>query len=1198
MKLLKQIETLFQGGTTGGQSDAQLLERFVERRDETAEDAFAALVDRHEAMVLRVCRQVLREDQDAQDAAQATFLVLARRAGSISRRESVASWLHGVALRVAARARLADARRRARERRGGAIMAASQIARSELDSIEEIDRWIELHAELERLPESFRSPLVLCYLEGLTQEQAAAQLRCPLGTVQSRLARGRTKLKARLTQSSAEFWAAVPGAAIFPSQHAQVPPARIETTVRLATQFAGAKSSAIAGGGTTAAVLARAVLQAMAFTKLKVATGWVLLAAVLTCGAVAWAMPGPDRSAPPAIAIPAALAAEKPQLEPAEKKAPAQPEVITRKIRGTVRDEQGRPIPKVWVGDHLLKLRDNWELVYPLARIRERKEPFRDRQGKIVPPGEPGRYFEVRDEAGKWLPADPADIRRHDPSDQFARTIRTRDVADAVSKALAGGREVFEIRTAKNPVVMTSLLESGDLPHRTDAEGHFDIKFTMFKEPPRQEVNFASADLTRQAMHVVLADDPDEPLEIILKPVRTVRASLIETPVDLPEWPIDVVIYAADASVGNHYFVDAIREKGAEWDNDLGEDHVRGGSRETKRRFEARLPEGRYKLRFRSYTFYRVVDVAVPPGDGPVDLPDIHLERMAWVKMLGKPAGEIQAIDLEGKPATLAGYRGKMVVLHFWTSATSPGPNSPRTLDDIRDSGLTEIQRRFAHEPVAILALHDASLSSLARYKQALSPLREQLASADPIHFLLDRPPIGNGRGPFSYPAGEARSGRTADTYESFEATFVIDKTGRMVLAIMADFGNPASYTLDADGGLVYEAAGAADDDDDFVRKYTTAVVTRALEDALGLRRSIGVLPTPKKKAPEPLPERAPAPKAPLVVKGRVVDVEGRPITGAEVENELGHMKKLKTGPAGDFSYVLTDVRGSVEVTVAATGMATRRFQFRFPDGDKLPARVPEPLPITLSGLIPDPLRMSPGATVTGRLVRDGKPAAGVTVVLDCAGQHEHHPVFRKVEATTDRNGEFRLPHALPATEFWVKGKLGTVQDHGVVIPVRIRTGDDGSTLDAGVLDVQSGRTLAGRVIILSDGKAPALNAKLFAVSANAGWQLEWKLDDRGRFEFKGLPDGEVSLTLSNEGGESAPLRYGFSPKNKCRDPDALWLTGQLDHDILDLTILLEPTKEPEGRIKLNRDDTAIADFNDAKAGPITGVPPGDYPPK
>src|SRR5207237_1053872 len=154
--VLKHLETLLRVGPAAGHSDGQLLERFADRRDEAgAEAAFAALVGRHGAMVLRVCRQVLGDAHAAQDASQATFLVLARRARAITRRESVGSWLHGVALRVAAKARVAASRRRAHERRGGA-MAAGRAGGADGD-----ERWAELHEELGRLPERFRAPLVL-----------------------------------------------------------------------------------------------------------------------------------------------------------------------------------------------------------------------------------------------------------------------------------------------------------------------------------------------------------------------------------------------------------------------------------------------------------------------------------------------------------------------------------------------------------------------------------------------------------------------------------------------------------------------------------------------------------------------------------------------------------------------------------------------------------------------------------------------------------------------------------------------------------------------------------------------------------------------------------------------------------------------------------------------------------------------------
>ncbi len=144
-------------------------------------------------MVLGVCRAVLGDRHDAEDACQATFLVLARRAGLIRRRDSVASWLYGVARRVALRARRQAARRRELERR-----RLERVGVAEPVSQPPAEPWPELYEELDRLPEPFRAAVVLCDLEGHSYEQAAGILHCPVGTVQSRLARGRERLRRRL----------------------------------------------------------------------------------------------------------------------------------------------------------------------------------------------------------------------------------------------------------------------------------------------------------------------------------------------------------------------------------------------------------------------------------------------------------------------------------------------------------------------------------------------------------------------------------------------------------------------------------------------------------------------------------------------------------------------------------------------------------------------------------------------------------------------------------------------------------------------------------------------------------------------------------------------------------------------------------------------------------------------------------------
>ena len=192
---LRQLSTLFNEGVTGAVTDGQLLERFATRRGEASEHAFAALVERHGPVVMRLCRSILRDEHEAQDAFQATFLVLAQRAGSLWVRDSIGPWIHSVAYRVASCARAAAIRRRRHERRH-AELAAGRLAvypdedRGDLEAV--------VHEEIDRLPEHYRAPLVLCDLEGCTHEQAARHLGWPVGTVKSRQARGRQRLRTRL----------------------------------------------------------------------------------------------------------------------------------------------------------------------------------------------------------------------------------------------------------------------------------------------------------------------------------------------------------------------------------------------------------------------------------------------------------------------------------------------------------------------------------------------------------------------------------------------------------------------------------------------------------------------------------------------------------------------------------------------------------------------------------------------------------------------------------------------------------------------------------------------------------------------------------------------------------------------------------------------------------------------------------------
>src|SRR5581483_2852609 len=174
----------------GKMTDRQLLERFAARRDE---EAFAQLVRRHGPLVLGVCRQILRHEQDAEDAFQATFLVLARKAGSIRSAEALPNWLYGVANRLATRMKATARKRQTREVALVDSPTPEPGLGGELDDLGPV-----LHEEIGRLPDKYRIPFVLCYLDGMTNEEAARQLGCPPGTVFSRLARAREGLRARL----------------------------------------------------------------------------------------------------------------------------------------------------------------------------------------------------------------------------------------------------------------------------------------------------------------------------------------------------------------------------------------------------------------------------------------------------------------------------------------------------------------------------------------------------------------------------------------------------------------------------------------------------------------------------------------------------------------------------------------------------------------------------------------------------------------------------------------------------------------------------------------------------------------------------------------------------------------------------------------------------------------------------------------
>jgi RNA polymerase sigma factor (sigma-70 family) len=325
---LNRVRALITAEQATGLSDPELLGRFMAAQDE---GAFAALVKRHGPLVLGVCRRVLGNLADAEDAFQATFLVLSRKAAAIANQNSLPCWLYQVAYHTAAKARSRQASRRIHEaraeRQAGADPLAEVTGRELLSVLDE---------ELQRLPERNRAPLVLCYLEGKTRDEAARELGWSLGSLKRRLEQGRDRLRQRLTRRGL----ALPGTLLAAGlcsggATAAVPGALADAAVRTALAGPGA----LAGRAAVAAALARGTLRELFAVRLRTAAVLVSLATAAAFG-VACLLP---------VQTPPSAAAVKGDAKP-QATVPARGEQKEVTVTGHVLDADGKPVKGARVG--------------------------------------------------------------------------------------------------------------------------------------------------------------------------------------------------------------------------------------------------------------------------------------------------------------------------------------------------------------------------------------------------------------------------------------------------------------------------------------------------------------------------------------------------------------------------------------------------------------------------------------------------------------------------------------------------------------------------------------------------------------------------------------------------------------------------------------------------------------------------------
>ncbi|APW59958.1 RNA polymerase sigma factor [Paludisphaera borealis] len=321
-----QIQRLFESGSLSGLTEWQLLERFARNGDQAA---FELLVSRYGPMVLGVCRRILDDAHDVDDAFQATFLVLIRRARTLGPSDVIAAWLHGVALKVARRARVRRERLLQRERTSLDLEAPAPASRDG-----EFELRAVLDQEIDRLPWKYQAPVALCYLQGLTHEETARQLGWPIGTVKGRLARARTLLGSRLSRRGITSAAgAVAGSfALDASLQAAPSESLVAAALRASMRIAdGRPWDAVVS--TSVADLVRGVFTAMLFSKLKIVAALVMLSGFAVTGAGVYGRQQAEDDKPdPGQPSPAVAAEEtpKPESEPPQAKTAADRPVPVR----------------------------------------------------------------------------------------------------------------------------------------------------------------------------------------------------------------------------------------------------------------------------------------------------------------------------------------------------------------------------------------------------------------------------------------------------------------------------------------------------------------------------------------------------------------------------------------------------------------------------------------------------------------------------------------------------------------------------------------------------------------------------------------------------------------------------------------------------------------------------------------------------
>jgi RNA polymerase sigma factor (sigma-70 family) len=675
----RDLNTLFAVGAVGDLSDADLLGRFVAGRGEGAsEAAFSVIVARHGPMVLGVCERVLRNRHAADDAFQATFLILARKASTVRVEpgDSLGRWLYGVSVRVARRAKAICLAERALVREFHNVEPPDKSTSQDFAAIHDLREVID--GAIARLPRRYRSVVVLCYLEGLTQEEAASRLRCPVGTIRSRLHRARNRLRSSLTRRG--LAPAVTGSTLLAgtTTKANVPPALAQATI--------ASAGRLCAGGALAGTVSTAILTLVRMESRSMIMNKGLWALLLSMAA--------GLTATGAIAL-----GHGPRDDP---KAPAPPADPSKVDTAVARSSAS-------IADRFAKIRAEYDakndaLMEAQAKVKGQRE--HNKLYQTMAPDEAAYSRRVVDlvlsspsepaarDALTWV-LNKVFMFDYGPyGDEFSRAAALlvrhhADDPDAVRVGLGLGEGV----TAHRDILLMQLYATAK---SREAKGLARLALAQYLEMKAKFIRgVGNSRERRKNVFIGFIDDDD----------KVVDKAIPESDEEYA-YRMELRLYDPDAvqKEAERLYEEVIAE-------DADVPHITLKIRELEAIRQAPKPSwnGKPLTTEELGQLDRILAQKATLGE-------VAHGRLDDLRNLvnGKPAPSIEGVDLEGKPLSLSDHRGKVVVLSFWGSWCGPCMREVPTE--------RELVERYKDKPFVLLGVNcgedkQAALEAVANEK-------------------------------------------------------------------------------------------------------------------------------------------------------------------------------------------------------------------------------------------------------------------------------------------------------------------------------------------------------------------------------------------------------------------------------------------------------------------------------------------------